>query len=112
MKVLVTGGAGFIGSHVAEYYASKGFEVVVYDNFSRAKLYGLNPKTMQYNLSYLRGKFGERVRVVEGDVRDYEALSREARDADLIVHAAAQVAVTTSIADPNGGQRGRHLQCT
>ena len=100
MKVLVTGGAGFIGSHVAEYYAGRGFEVVVYDNLSRARIYGLNPKTMQYNVSYLRERFGGRVRVVEGDVRDYELLSREARDADLIVHAAAQVAVTTSIADP------------
>jgi len=40
MKVLITGGAGFIGSHIAEYYAKKGDKVVVFDNLSRAELLG------------------------------------------------------------------------
>jgi len=40
MKILVTGGAGFVGSHVAEYYARRGDEVVVFDNLSRAELLG------------------------------------------------------------------------
>ncbi len=38
MKILITGGAGFVGSHVAEYYANKGDEVIVFDNLSRAEL--------------------------------------------------------------------------
>lgn len=40
MRVLITGGAGFVGSHVAEYYAKNGDDVVIFDNFSRATLLG------------------------------------------------------------------------
>jgi nucleoside-diphosphate-sugar epimerase len=40
MKILVTGGAGFVGSHVAEYYANAGDEITVFDNLSRAELLG------------------------------------------------------------------------
>jgi nucleoside-diphosphate-sugar epimerase len=40
MKILITGGAGFVGSHVAEFYAQKGDDVIVFDNLSRAELLG------------------------------------------------------------------------
>jgi len=49
MKVLVTGGAGFIGSHVAEYYAKRGEEVVVFDNLSRAEILGKAVGDLLYN---------------------------------------------------------------
>jgi len=100
MKVLVTGGVGFIGSHVAEYYAEKGYEVVLYDNLARAKLFNLPPQAMTYNWEYLKRRFEDRVKLVEADVRDYEALLREVKGSSLVVHAAAQVAVTTSLVDP------------
>jgi UDP-glucose 4-epimerase len=45
MKILVTGGAGFVGSNAAEYYAKKNHEVVVFDNLSRAKLLGYDMDT-------------------------------------------------------------------
>jgi len=100
LKALITGGAGFIGSHVAELYAERGWDVVVYDNLMRAKLLGHSPAAASFNLAYLKSRFPNRVVHVDADVRDLGRLMEEARDADLIVHAAAQVAVTTSIADP------------
>ena len=54
MKILVTGGAGFVGSHVAEFYAQKGNQVIVYDNLSRAELLGKDDKNGEYNWNYLK----------------------------------------------------------
>ncbi|MBS7605885.1 MAG: NAD-dependent epimerase/dehydratase family protein [Candidatus Bathyarchaeia archaeon] len=99
MKVLVTGGAGFIGSHVAEYYASKGDEVVIMDNFSRHVLLGKGEEWQRYNLEYLRRNHPS-ITVIEGDVRRMEDLNKVGRSVDIIIHAAAQVAVTTSLVDP------------
>lgn len=97
--MLVTGGAGFIGSHVAEYFASKGFEVTILDNFARSKLLRKDSEWARYNLDLLITKFPN-IRFVHGDVRDYEGVLRVAAGCDFIVHAAAQVAVTTSLDDP------------
>jgi len=97
MKVLVTGGAGFVGSHVAEYYARKGYEVVVFDNLSRAELLG-HEKNMVYNWNYL--KRYENIELIKGDIRDFEKLKDAAKNADAIIHTAAQTAVTTSLRNP------------
>jgi CDP-paratose 2-epimerase len=98
VKLLVTGGAGFIGSHVAEYYAKRGEEVIVLDNLSRAEIIGRNVKECFYNWNYLRQY--KNVKLIKGDVRNYEEVINSARDADFIIHAAAQVAVTKSLTDP------------
>ncbi len=98
MKVLVTGGAGFIGSHVAEFYAKNGEEVRVLDNLSRASLLKKNERISTYNWNRLKEQ--KSIEMVKGDIRDRETAERAARDADLIVHAAAQTAVTTSVSDP------------
>jgi len=73
MRVLITGGAGFVEGHVAEYYARKGYEVVVFDNLSRAELLG-HETNMMYNWNYL--KRYENVELIKGDirVRDFEKL--------------------------------------
>lgn len=97
MKVLVTGGAGFVGSHVAEYYANKGAEVICYDNLSRANLLKRAIDSL-YNWNYLKGF--PNVKLINGDVRDLEELKKAAKNVDVIIHAAAQTAVTTSIEDP------------
>ena len=97
MKVLVTGGAGFVGSHVAEYYARKGYEVVVFDNLSRAELLG-HKTNMVYNWNYL--KRYENIELIKGDIRDFEKLKDAAKNADAIIHTAAQTAVTTSLRNP------------
>ncbi|TAL53242.1 MAG: NAD-dependent epimerase/dehydratase family protein [Nanoarchaeota archaeon] len=96
MKILVTGGAGFVGSHVAEYYA-KGNEVIAFDNLSRGVLLKQDMKEKQQNVSFLKS-IG--VRHILGDIRDFKELSKAAKGCDVIFHLAAQTAVTTSVTDP------------
>lgn len=92
-RVLITGGAGFIGSNLAAHYLKKGWQVTVFDNLSR--------KGSEKNLSWLIQSFkGNDLKVIEKDVRDFEAVTEAVRLADLIYHLAAQVAVTTSLLNP------------
>jgi len=89
----VTGGAGFIGSNYVARLLERGERVTVYDNLSRAGA----PR----NLKWLQEKFGEKAfDLVVGDVRDAGQLVVSARSADIIVHLAGQVAVTTSVVKP------------
>jgi len=97
-KIAITGGAGFVGSHIAEFYAKKGAEVTVIDNLSRAELLGKSDEAFDYNWKYLK-KF-KSVRLVKRDIRKTSGLEELIEDADAIVHAAAQTAVTTSLTDP------------
>ncbi|MDH7507802.1 MAG: NAD-dependent epimerase/dehydratase family protein [Methanomassiliicoccales archaeon] len=98
MKVVVTGGAGFIGSHASEYFAIKGHEVVAFDNLSRARLLRKRNRFVDYNWKYLSSF--ENIKLIDGDVRVAKEISGVCGDADLIVHTAAQTAVTTSLLDP------------
>lgn len=89
----VTGGAGFIGSNYVQRLLAHGEKVTIYDNLSRAGAV--------HNLNWLREKFGSHAfHLVIGDVRDAALLTASSRTADVIVHLAAQVAVTTSVARP------------
>jgi CDP-paratose 2-epimerase len=90
MRVLVTGGCGFIGTNTALALAARGDEVVALDNFSR--------RGSERNRETLEAADG--VAVAEGDVRDDAAVSAAVADCDAVVHLAAQVAVTTSVLDP------------
>ena len=92
--VLITGGAGFIGSNLAELLLSDpDTRVRIFDNFSR--------KGVIHNIEWLRSLPGSRrLDIVKGDVRDMRAVQQVVADASEIYHFAAQVAVTTSIADP------------
>ncbi|HLG70015.1 MAG TPA: NAD-dependent epimerase/dehydratase family protein [Chloroflexota bacterium] len=94
MRVVVTGGAGFIGSNVAAHYLREGHRVTVLDDLSRAGAH--------LNLPWLRSldQHG-RLRFVRGDVRRPEMVeSALSRGADLLFHYAAQTAVTTSLTAP------------
>jgi nucleoside-diphosphate-sugar epimerase len=97
-RILVTGGAGFIGSHATEYYAKRGEEVIVLDNLSRTEILGKVIGDPLYNWNYLK-QYGN-VKLVKGDIRNFEQVKEAAKDVDAIIHTAAQVAVTTSIANP------------
>jgi CDP-paratose 2-epimerase len=100
MKVLVTGGCGFIGSWVCEYYAKNGQKVISYDNMTKHELMrtGYNvDKARNYNWDYLKG-LG--VKTVKADVRNQDELFENTNGCDFIVHTAAQPAVTISIEDP------------
>jgi CDP-paratose 2-epimerase len=93
MKYLITGGAGFIGSNYVNRLLSRGEDVTIYDNLSRAGA----PR----NLEWLRQTHGaDAFRLVRADVRDAESLASTAKTAEVIVHLAAQVAVTTSVTNP------------
>jgi len=101
-RVLVTGGAGFIGSHVAAYYAERDTEVTVLDNRSRVETLAAADEsrdTAAYNWWYLSNEYPS-VELVEGDVRDASQLEAIVEGHDGIVHTAGQVAVTASIDDP------------
>ncbi len=90
----MTGGAGFIGSNASARYLSQGHRVVLIDNLIR-------PGT-ERNLEWLRGVGGE-MEFIDADIRDparVDAVMHSHPDTDVILHLAAQVAVTSSISDP------------
>lgn len=90
---LITGGAGFIGSNYASRCISRGEKIVIFDNLSRAG--------SKRNLAWLEETYGKGTfDLIVGDVRDSAAIQTAARNANRILHLAAQVAVTTSVTDP------------
>lgn len=100
MKVLVTGGCGFLGSHVCEHFRGLGWDVVSYDNMTKSELVRTGYRTdaaRDHNWNILES-LG--VDMVRADVRDLDALVDQASGCDYIVHTAAQPAVTISIEDP------------
>jgi CDP-paratose 2-epimerase len=100
VRVLVTGGCGFLGSHVCEAFRREGWEAVAYDNMTKFELRraGFGSDAIRdHNAGVLRA-LG--VEVVRADVRDREALLDHASRCDLIAHTAAQPAMTISWEDP------------
>ena len=87
MKALITGGAGFIGSHLAQGLLAQGHQVVILDNLSTGRLKNLET-------------FSERVTFVEGDVRDAERLKELCQGCQLLFHQAAVVSVPYSVEHP------------
>lgn len=91
-RVLITGGAGFIGSNVAASLMASGQRVIVYDNLARPGV--------EENLQWLQRNYSDQLEVELHDVRDAAELTRCVRQVDAVYHFAAQVAVTTSLVDP------------
>lgn len=90
--VLITGGAGFIGSNLAERLAAEGENVLIYDSLAR--------DGVKENLRRLLRLYPGRISAVMADVRDHASLSDAAAGASAVFHLAAQVAVTTSLEEP------------
>jgi CDP-paratose 2-epimerase len=91
-RVLITGGAGFIGTNLAARLIERGDEVVVLDSLARPG--------SDANARWLAATCSERIELISSDVRDPAALARALRGVDHVVHLAAQVAVTTSLTGP------------
>lgn len=91
--VLITGGAGFVGINLADYFLNKGFAVIIYDNLSRNGV----EKNLQWLLS---AHGGGNLSVEIADVRNYFKLKSAVDRVSSVFHLAAQVAVTTSLEEP------------
>ena len=90
--VLITGGAGFIGCNLADRLAADGENVLVYDSLARPGV--------EANLAWLRQRHPRRISCAVADMRDAEAVGDAVRQSAAVFHLAAQVAVTTSMAEP------------
>ena len=89
---LITGGAGFVGANLAHRLLGQGQRVLLLDNLSRPGV--------ERNLAWLQDAHGDRLSVMVEDVRDAAAVRRAVSHAQRVFHFAAQVAVTTSLVDP------------
>jgi len=87
MRVFITGGAGFIGSHLADHYVAAGDQVTILDNFSTGS---------KSNVAHLDGKR----KTVDGDIRNVELVESLTKDADLVLHMAAALGVNTILESP------------
>ena len=88
-NVLVTGGAGFIGSHIVDRMLSDGFEVTVIDNLSTGRL---------ENVAHHQGK--KDFQFIKGDIRNFDLVKSTLQDVDAVFHEAALVGMTCSVEDP------------
>jgi UDP-glucose 4-epimerase len=89
VRYVVTGGAGFIGSHLVERLVRDGAEVVVLDDFSTGKRDNLTP-------------WLDQIEIIEGSVTDMHACARAVQEADFVLHQAARPSVPRSLRDPLG----------
>jgi len=87
MRVLITGGAGFIGSHLCDSLVAAGNEVSILDNLSTGS---------EGNIAHLKGK----IQVNQGDIRDKELVEKLTKDSDLILHMAAALGVDNILENP------------
>jgi UDP-glucose 4-epimerase len=87
MRVLITGGAGFIGSHLADALIARGDQVVALDNFSTGST--ANIKHITKNLE-----------IIDGDIRNTELINETTKDVDLVLHMAAALGVNTILESP------------
>lgn len=89
MKILITGGAGFIGSHLCDKYTKEGHTVLCLDNFMNGDL-----RNIRHLLDYKNFK------LIKGDIRDFDLLDNIMRDVDVVFHLAAQIHVDRSYIEP------------
>lgn len=99
MEILVTGGAGFIGGHLAETFAKEGHDVVVLDNFEPYYDLGLKNHNVEAGRSAAKHANGS-YELVDGSVTDATLVDELAESIDIIFHQAAQAGVRTSIQEP------------
>ena len=87
LNILVTGGAGFIGSHIVDQLVNQGANVTIYDNFSSGSM---------ENIKHLSDK----INIIKGDILDCSKLGNACQNMDMISHQAAQLEITKCMDDP------------
>lgn len=99
MKILITGGAGLVGSHCAEFFAKRGDDVIILDNLMRSKLFGYSKESVEYNWHYLERY--PNIKRIKGDVRNEEDVLKALNGGvDVVIHTAAQPGVPSSVRMP------------
>jgi len=89
MKIIITGGAGFIGKHLVNYLLDKGNVITIFDNFANSE---------ENSLDYF---IKNGVKVINGDIRKFEEILKEAENQDVLIHLAAKISVSESILNPS-----------
>ena len=101
MKLLVTGSAGFLGSHVCEHFHALGWDVIAYDNMSKFETsriqFGNQERIRNYNKEFLESI---NIPIVVADIRNKQCLSQHAKGCDYVINCAAQPTMTLSEEDP------------
>ena len=87
LNILVTGGAGFIGSHIVDDLVNQGANVTIYDNFSSGSIENIN-------------HLSDKIKIIKGDILDYNKLNHACENIDVISHQAAQLEITKCMDDP------------
>ena len=88
MKVFITGGAGFIGTHLCKKILTQNHDVTVYDNFSNS--------SQENFISTIKNK----VIIISGDILDHSKLVSSMKNHDVVIHLAAKISVSESIKNP------------
>ena len=90
-KILITGGCGFIGSHLAEYLVELGYNVKVFDRYNSDNNWGWLEKS----------KIKKEIEVVLGDIRDFDSVLNASKGCDNILHLAALIGIPYSYISPH-----------
>jgi len=100
MKILISGGAGMVGSHCAEHFVKNKHKVIIVDNLLRSKIFGSKEKSVEYNWHYL--KQFKNITFFKKDIRDKEEMQRIFKKVkpDVVIHTAGQPGVRFSLEQP------------
>ncbi len=90
MKIFISGSSGFIGSHLTEHFARKGYNVVAFDRYNINNDYGWLEKT----------KFKKKINFILGDIRDYDSVYKSMKGCDIAIHLAALIGIPYSYVSP------------
>tara|TARA_B100000945_G_scaffold172512_1_gene138148 strand:+ start:36 stop:716 length:681 start_codon:yes stop_codon:yes gene_type:complete len=89
-KILITGATGFIGSHLAELFVQKGFNVVAFDRYNPNNHWGWLEKS----------KYNKDMEIILGDIRDYDSVSKAMKNCNKVIHLAALIGIPYSYVSP------------